>query len=249
MSTTRALKPKPQQRSSENVREHIRATEADREAMSARIADLDRKWDTVLRTGDDARAERHEAEAAKARRGVTRAGLLLIDLAEELKEAEAVEEAAARFALRKEAEQAVAAAETEKRRYAELATEIAGILGRYATACDLAQKAGIAGPDSDRRTPGIRTPEREETYQVFVDEHGNETSTPFPAGVYAVAADGSNIDPLTGAPPKQRPSRTRVRIIPGTLQPGHNVGALSAMVSLPGVAIDDPYFWPASQTE
>ena len=172
-------------RSSAVIAGELAELERSKSEAQARLADLDAKYDAAILAGDNA-AERHEAETAATKRAIRRAELRTLELQPELKAAQELEAETNLRRRQSEARGAVAAVIAEiERSYREPAKVIAMFLQRYNAAERLAADAGVEGPHRLLRVePDTIVPASEEKYDVYINEHGQETDRPYPAGVY-----------------------------------------------------------------
>ena len=232
------------------IRSDLEQLAVARDAAVIRLAELEAQLADILLTDDDAAAERHDAEIARQRRAIERADLKRPALECELVDAERREQAERQAVQQAQANAAVEAVLAEiEAEYNEPARRIAAFLDRWNAAANLAQAAGVPGPDRRLRAiPGDYEPERIETYTVWIDPNSVEhASKPQPAVSVQDSRTGQlvaeNINEQHWLDGWRQEQGTRT--IPSKRYPDTNLGSLAAAVRLPGAAVCDPGIWPA----
>jgi hypothetical protein len=255
MSVTRLRRQAPEQPptlpSSETCKANLATLDQEHSNAVTALAALEAGRKDVLLSGDDAAAERHDAETARQRRAIERCDLKRPGAIQAVAEAEQREEQERRERQQAEARAVVAAVIAEVQTgYAEPARIIAQFMRRWAEASEQARRAGVAGPDSHTRllSPEQRIPARtaSEPYACFLDENGNETQQEYPADEEGRYPDSRGIYP-SGREAKRRQRVTRERVTvtePAKVIPEQRLPALVTAVALPGITKADEPFWP-----
>jgi hypothetical protein len=230
--------------SSADVREALKQLDAERASTAASLVELESDTNRILLTGDDVAAEKHEAKIAKARRAIARFDLQRPGLGQELADALAREEAAAKAKAQTEAIAARdALAKRVRDEYDAPARMIATFLRDWIAVDDLCRDAGVPTLHDELRTTPDRTEAaREEEYEVYVDENGADTEHEYPVGSYRLDDQGRKLNSLL-QPLKPRPKRIRTRVIPAQHVRGESLPALTRITNLPGLKVGDDPIW------
>ena len=198
----------------------------------------------ILLTGDDKKAERHDADMARHRRAIERVDLRLPALRDALADAQASEAAARDAAKRDEAEAAIAAfAKTFKAAYEDPAAKIAAFCQEWARLDDLARDAGVESPTSRFLSTVLQEEQparyRDELYETYLDEFGRETTI----------SHGTNPEGLRRQQDgdkylRRKVTRTRRVLVAARVAAIYDSAtALPKAVSLPAIAVRGTAFW------
>lgn len=237
---------------SATIRVDLDTLDRDRETAADELACLRAGRDAVLLTGDDAAAERHDAEIARQGRAIERCDLRRPGLVADLEAAAAREREEARARQQDEAR-----AEVERvigrlgSEYEVPAKLIATFLADWQRACVVADAAGVPGPDvvARERAPQIVEPAGEEVFLVYIDENGRDSDQPHPAGSYQTDARGSYVEPdgRGGTRPiRSRRQERRTRPRAARYDGGIYLGSLAASTNLPAARAGAEAPWHGS---
>lgn len=249
LSTANTL-PVPSQltRSSVDIQANIDRLEQEAAAGAVRLGELVSAYDAAILDSDVA-AEANEAETAAVRRSIRRAELRLIELRSEHKRVLADEAVTKARAQQREATAAVnALLDKIDKHYRKPAAIIRAFLDDYERVTEQAAAAGVPTPHQlTRYVASYTKPAYETELEVYIDEDGRETSSPYPPGNYSVNAQGQKLDPASVGRDQrvmpERPKRIVKRTVPNERVIERNLSSLPGLVSLPAACIDEDTFW------
>jgi hypothetical protein len=245
----------PAPATSATLRADLDRLDQDRAAAVADLARLEGSRRDVLLSGDDAAAERHDAEMARQRRAIERADLRRPGIVDALDGAEQREEAERITKIKNDANGIVSAfLKTAEERYRKPALELVAFLQEWQRVSAIAKEAGVPGPNAILRTCDrvLLKPERveEESYFVFVDENGVEMGNEWPAGSYREINGQRHLIGTSGRPsaipaqPHRKVEKTRTVRRPAEWQEATYTQDLAYAVKLPNLQLGEPFIWP-----